>query len=239
MQAARLLLALAQAGETGAFLWLGDSSESSGPARRARISLVHGWVHALQTDDDPKNERSSRTAERLERLLAQTGAAHFEPDASPNRGGRCTPFHPGRAIRRALGSLGMDGAPAWSSDDSVVVTLLFVPHPSCFEEPERPAMARLSRSATIADLTPYLSRQLLIRLLDFLRLCGAWQPSAPSPYVLLGVAPGSSTRELRAAFLQLARALHPDAHPQASAAERQALGDQFGAVAAAYRSLIK
>jgi DnaJ-class molecular chaperone len=44
--------------------------------------------------------------------------------------------------------------------------------------------------------------------------------------------------EIRRAFRQVARKLHPDAHPHASDEERRALESQLAQVTAAYQTLV-
>jgi hypothetical protein len=58
----------------------------------------------------------------------------------------------------------------------------------------------------------------------------AWQ--------VLGVEPGTRAEEIRRAFRRLARELHPDRHPEATAEERRALSVRFAEVSEAYRTLV-
>lgn len=56
-------------------------------------------------------------------------------------------------------------------------------------------------------------------------------------YNLLGIPPDASPEAVRRAFRARAKAVHPDAHPQGSAAEREALKRRFIQLAQAYETL--
>ncbi|MGH7295510.1 MAG: J domain-containing protein, partial [Polyangiaceae bacterium] len=55
---------------------------------------------------------------------------------------------------------------------------------------------------------------------------------------LLGLPPGADAAEIKRAYRRLARAVHPDLHPEATADERRALALRFSAITAAYRALV-
>jgi hypothetical protein len=60
-----------------------------------------------------------------------------------------------------------------------------------------------------------------------------------SPFSVLGLGPGATGAEVRAAYRRLVRELHPDAlDPHLSAAERAARIERFRAVTDAYRTLV-
>jgi curved DNA-binding protein CbpA len=58
------------------------------------------------------------------------------------------------------------------------------------------------------------------------------------PWALLGVAPGAAADEIKRAYRRLARSVHPDLHPGASAEERRALELRFAQLTEAYRRLV-
>jgi len=62
-------------------------------------------------------------------------------------------------------------------------------------------------------------------------------PEAPSAWRVLGLPPGADALEIKRAYRRLARTVHPDLHPGASAAERRELEAQFVAITEAYRQL--
>ncbi len=59
-----------------------------------------------------------------------------------------------------------------------------------------------------------------------------------SAWRVLGVAPGADTTEIKRAYRRLARAYHPDLHPDASGPEKRSLVERFHALTTAYRSLV-
>jgi len=62
--------------------------------------------------------------------------------------------------------------------------------------------------------------------------------SLTSAYALLELGEGASPEEVKRAYRRLARALHPDVHPNASPDELRELERRFAAVSAAYRRLV-
>ncbi len=73
------------------------------------------------------------------------------------------------------------------------------------------------------------------------------QPQTPNPavtraptsaYRLLGVDERADPAEIRRAFRQVARRLHPDLHPHATPEERRALESQLAQITAAYQTLV-
>jgi molecular chaperone DnaJ len=55
---------------------------------------------------------------------------------------------------------------------------------------------------------------------------------------MLGLAPGARPEEIKRAYRQLARSLHPDTHPHATDSERRALQARFSELTDAYRTLV-
>jgi len=70
----------------------------------------------------------------------------------------------------------------------------------------------------------------------------AWAPAqggrAPSPWHVLGVAPGAELAVIKRAYRRLARTVHPDLHPDADDAARRALQARFARLTDAYRALV-
>jgi DnaJ-domain-containing protein 1 len=74
------------------------------------------------------------------------------------------------------------------------------------------------------------------------RRARAQRPSAPpwtqSAWHILGVPPGADATAIKRAYRRLARAVHPDLHPEATAEERRALAARFSEITEAYRTLV-
>jgi DnaJ-domain-containing protein 1 len=59
-----------------------------------------------------------------------------------------------------------------------------------------------------------------------------------SAWTVLGLAPGADPVAIKQAYRRLARSVHPDLHPQATAEERRALEVRFSMIHEAYRALV-
>jgi DnaJ-domain-containing protein 1 len=74
------------------------------------------------------------------------------------------------------------------------------------------------------------------------RPCATPAPPAPSgsarAWRVLGVSPGAPPAEVKRAYRQLARTVHPDLHPGATEDERRALEARFVEITQAYRAVL-
>jgi DnaJ-domain-containing protein 1 len=61
---------------------------------------------------------------------------------------------------------------------------------------------------------------------------------ATTAWHVLGLPPGADRDEIKRAYRRLARTVHPDVHPAATASERRALEERFSEITQAYRSLV-
>jgi DnaJ-domain-containing protein 1 len=59
-----------------------------------------------------------------------------------------------------------------------------------------------------------------------------------SAFRVLGLAPGADPAAIKQAYRRLARSVHPDLHPQATAEERRSLELRFSMINEAYRALV-
>jgi hypothetical protein len=70
------------------------------------------------------------------------------------------------------------------------------------------------------------------------RYRAAAAPSNTGAWRILGLRPGSEEVEIKRAYRRLARDVHPDLHPEATAEERRELELRFAELTEAYRSLV-
>jgi hypothetical protein len=61
---------------------------------------------------------------------------------------------------------------------------------------------------------------------------------ASGPWQVLGLQPGADVAEIKRAYRALAKRIHPDLHPEASADERDRLELRFARLTEAYRALV-
>jgi hypothetical protein len=59
-----------------------------------------------------------------------------------------------------------------------------------------------------------------------------------SAWRVLGLPPGAEVGDIKRAYRRLARTVHPDMHPDATADEKRALEERFTAITDAYRTLV-
>jgi hypothetical protein len=214
-------------------------------AQPVRIELFRGWVHAL--DWFPLKytlgAAPSSGEEQLRVLLKRDDFDwRFDEKLPLLKRGAVPPFHPAAVIRNALAADGE--AFRARAANGARLQLVSQPHPSCIGLDERALVAMLASPRTLEELeraqvTPPVR---VARLCAFLEAVGALsvesELSLASAYTLLELGDGASAEEVKRAYRRLARALHPDVHPNASADELRELERRFAAVSAAYRRLV-
>ena len=214
-------------------------------AQPIRIELFRGWVHAIDwfplkwTLGPPP----SQGEEQLRVILKRDDIDwRFDEKLPLLKRGPVAPFHPAAVVRNVLDASG--DAFRTRVAGGARLQLISQPHPSCIGLDERALVAMLATARTLEELervnvTP---PQRVARLCAFLEAVGALsvesELSLASAYALLEIGDGADPEEVKRAYRRLARALHPDVHPNASPDELRELERKFAAVSAAYRRLV-
>ncbi len=213
-------------------------------ASPVRVELFRGWVHAIDwfplkwTLGPPP----SAGEEQLRALLKRDDVDwRFDEKLPLLKRGPVAPFHPAAVIRNVV-AVDADAFRARAAGARLQRTT--PPHPSCIGLDERPLVALLASPRTLEELerTQLSPPGRVARLCAFLEAVGALsvesELSLASAYALLELGDGASAEEVKRAYRRLARALHPDVHPNASPDELRELERRFAAVSAAYRRLV-
>jgi hypothetical protein len=214
-------------------------------ASPVRIELFRGWVHAI--DWFPLKwtlgPAPSQGEEQLRAILKRDDVDwRFDEKLPLQKRGAVPPFHPAAVIRNVIAADGDSFRARVASGARLQLTA--TPHASCLGADERPLVALLASPRTLAELeqTRVTPPQRVARLCAFLEAVGALSVESELPlaaaYALLELADGAGAEEIKRAYRRLARALHPDVHPNASADELRELERRFAAVSAAYRRLV-
>jgi hypothetical protein len=214
-------------------------------ASPVRVELFRGWVHAIDwfplkwTLGAPP----SAGEDQLRVLLKRDDVDwRFDEKLPLLKRGAVPPFHPAAVIRNVVAA----DAEAFRARVAGGARLQLVtqPHQSCIGLDERALVAMLAAPRTLDELERVQPAPpgRAARLCAFLDAVGALsvesELSLASAYALLELADGANADEVKRAYRRLARALHPDVHPNASPDELRELERRFAAVSAAYRRLI-
>ena len=214
-------------------------------ASPVRVELFRGWVHAIDwfplkwTLGAPPGAGE----EQLRVLLKRDDVDwRFDDKLPALKRGPVAPFHPAAVIRNVV-ALDLEAFRARVAGGARL-QLASQPHPSCIGIDERPLLAMLATPRTLEELerARVAPPARVAGLCAFLEAVGALtvesELSLASAYALLELADGAGADEIKRAYRRLARALHPDVHPDASADELRELERRFAAVSAAYRRLV-
>ena len=214
-------------------------------ASPVRVELFRGWVHAIDwfplkwTLGAPP----SAGEDQLRVLLKRDDVDwRFDEKLPLLKRGAVPPFHPAAVIRNVVAA----DAEAFRARVAGGARLQLVtqPHASCIGLDERALVAMLAAPRTLDELERVQPAPpgRAARLCAFLDAVGALsvesELSLASAYALLELADGANADEVKRAYRRLARALHPDVHPNASPEELRDLERRFAAVSAAYRRLV-
>jgi hypothetical protein len=251
VEAARLVWELSHAQRTGVAV-IDFAIDGVG---RARCELVRGWIHAVDLDavaplfaSGPAPFRlGPRGEDRLTLLLRRHDTRwSFDQNLPLTQRGGVTPFHPAPIVRNVIGPRLPDEA-AWRARAGIGrLRLAVTPHPSCLGLDEKPLVSYLAAPRTLAELdaAALCPPPRAARLLAFLDAMGALIVegaallSSNDAYRSLELPDGAPLEEVKRAYRRLARALHPDLHPEATPDEHRELERRFAEVSAAYRRLV-
>jgi hypothetical protein len=230
----------------------------------ARVELLRGWVHAVDLKPVAAALLSvpgapARLPPRGEDALAllcqqKEMRWRFVAEAPRLSPGACSPFHPAVILRQLAEAMPGEAGEWRTRAGKGTVTLAMAPAPSCLGEDEKPLVSFLARPRTVAEIerARLCPPPRTARLLSFLHVVRALRfgdaavsdstelvtHARAQAYALLELPDGASHDEVKRAYHRLARALHPDLHPEASPLERDERARRFAAVTIAYRSLL-
>jgi DnaJ-domain-containing protein 1 len=207
-----------------------------------RLQLGSGFVWAIDVGPHAPVGPDSQ----VRYLLRARGFAKFRLGHTLSGLFSVDPFRPDAGIRQHVEAQVLSTERLRERLGHMPVTVSLPPHPSALLSDEREIVSWLAHGHTIEQLLAKgsLPPSRLLRLLVFLDALGVLViglSSGPlaAAYALLEL-PASATRaEVKSAYRRLAKALHPDQFPSASASELRALSDRFAAVSAAYRLLVE
>ena len=235
-QILRLLFRVSSEGASGTF-----RIEAGGAATRLELEL--GFVHAISVAGENR-DTGDETLRRLLERLPDDATARFDPGSPPRTARPVPAFHPAPALRARLeGALPVDVGPRLGHRlAGARLRLLIPPHGSCLADDEAPLAALLSAPRSLDELlaSGAAAPERVAAFLAFAEAAGILaveDPSLQAAYSALGLPAGAPPEEVRRAYRELAREIHPDRHPRASDPERQALAERFREATLAYRRL--
>ena len=206
-----------------------------------RLQLSVGFVLAMDVGPDAPVGSDSQ----VRYVLRARGLPQFRLGQTLSGRFAVEPFRPDASIRAHVDAQALSAERLRERIGLHKVTLSFPPHASALHSEERRVVARLSDALSLEELHKLgdLPPTRLIRLLLFLDalgvlVIGLGRGELAAAYALLELPAQATRSEVKSAYRQLARTLHPDQFPSADPAERRALADRFSAIHAAYRVLV-
>ena len=231
----RSLFALASNGATGIFRIHHLGVETRGGSV-SRLELEQGFVHAMSNMGE--SPRGEETLLGLLGRLPERAEPAFEVRAprSALLGQAVAPFHPARALRRHIE---VEASAAAPPSDEARLEMRFRPHASCISSVEGQVVGMLAVPRRFGELAVASARPIVEQLIGFLSAAGVVvvdDPAQLEAWAALGLPAGASSDEIKRAWRQLARELHPDL--QGGVGDVEGRAARFLAVSAAYRRLL-
>ncbi len=240
LRIARVLHSRAARGEHGV-LYIRSTEDAP-----RRIALRDGEVQAI---DAGRDAPATPTAQ-LRFLLRLRGQVEFSPGETLSARFAVTSFRPDASIRQHIDAQQLAHEPLRQRLGSQHIAVFLPPHASSLHGEEQAVVAFLRDAHTIPELldegaktqrwSPLRALRLLVVLdaLGSLMIGGSSGEEAEALDLLL-LAPTASLDEIKQAYRRLARAHHPDRHPQADAVTLRAHSTRFAQLTFAYRLLLR
>lgn len=203
-----------------------------------RVGLLRGQVYAI----DPGPRAPVSPEAQLRHILRLRGWPEFVEAAKLSAKYAVEPLRPDLSIRQHVEAQAIPHEPLRQRLGLQRFTVTAPPHASSLHTDEQGVLRFLAESRTVPELltggswSPLRVMRLLV-LLDALGCLAIGVPSTElaAAFAQLELSADADFTEVRQAYRRLARGLHPDHHPQASADELRVLTGRFTAVHAAYR----
>jgi hypothetical protein len=226
---------------------------AAGPTLQGRALVAQGATTPAAVDAALRRQADLR----LERLAAIAGGRYRlgpPADRAPAAGGRPVALAPWarRHVEAAVNAISARALAGELAGARIRLRRDLLPEPAMLDATDRRVLGALASPRRLDEVERDAGapRFRLLAFLHFLRVVGAAElvgvasarprpaDDGAEPWRRLGLEPGADPDAIRRAYLRLARALHPDRHPDAEEDRRRDLAARFAEVTEAYRRLV-